>query len=81
MDSIHPSVTGRKISNNGPRVLEVDEFCSTYKVGRSKTYRLIAAGELAAKKLGTKTVIEVDEAERWLASLPAFPRKASAVAA
>lgn len=37
---------------------------------RSTTYRLIASGQLRARKLGTKTMIEADSLRAYLAALP-----------
>ena len=58
------------------RAYSVSEFCAAYAVGRSVTFELIAAGKLAAHKLGAKTIIFHDDAEEWLRSLPqiATPR-------
>jgi hypothetical protein len=52
--------------------LSIPTFCRTYSVGRSKTYELIGAGTLVAKKFGSKTLIDCASAERWYASLPGF---------
>lgn len=52
------------------RAFTVDEFCKTYRVGRTKAYAEIAAKRLNAVKVGHKTVIRADDAEAWLASLP-----------
>jgi excisionase family DNA binding protein len=52
--------------------LSVPDFCRVYGIGRSKTYELIAAGVLEAKKVGAKTLIDRASAERWYASLPGF---------
>jgi hypothetical protein len=59
-----------------PRAYSVAEFCSTYAVGRSIAFELIAAGKLKAHKLGHKTIVLADDAEEWLRSLPqtATPR-------
>lgn len=57
------------------RVLSIKEFCNQYSVSPAKFYLMLAAGEINAKKNGTRTVIPVAEAERWLASLPAFTGK------
>jgi dihydroorotase-like cyclic amidohydrolase len=54
------------------RGLSPEEFCRLYPCGRSKLYELLAAGVIAAKKNGDLTVIPVEEAERWFASLPTF---------
>jgi excisionase family DNA binding protein len=52
--------------------LTVKEFCETYGVSTTTAYELLKAGELVARKIGTKTIIPVAEADRWLESLPAF---------
>ena len=51
------------------RVFTVQEFCQHYKIGRSKTYLELDSGRLRAVKLGKKTLIRADDAEKWLASL------------
>ena len=52
------------------KFISIAEFCAIYKTGRTKTYTLLAEGELAAVKRGRSTLIEVGSAERWAASLP-----------
>ena len=52
------------------RVLSVSEFCATYNVGKTTAYVEIAAGRLRALKCGKRTLIDVDDAETWLAALP-----------
>ena len=47
------------------RAYSIREFCETFSVSRSKTYYLLAAGELTAVKLGSKNLIRTEEAERW----------------
>jgi excisionase family DNA binding protein len=51
------------------RVFTVQEFCKEYKIGRSKAYLEMDAGHLKAVKIGKKTLIRADDAEKWLASL------------
>jgi excisionase family DNA binding protein len=51
------------------RAFSISEFCATFGVSRSKTYLLLAAGELTAVKLGSKNLIRTEEAERWFNSL------------
>tara|TARA_R100001163_G_C4933532_1_gene108446 strand:- start:77 stop:256 length:180 start_codon:yes stop_codon:yes gene_type:complete len=52
------------------RVLTITEFIDAYGIGRTKLYELIKNNEIAVKKFGRKTLIPIDEAERWLESLP-----------
>lgn len=53
-----------------PRAFSVIEFCRRYSIGRTNAYQEIAAGRLRAVKVGRRTLITVDAAEAWLASLP-----------
>ena len=52
--------------------LTVEEFCETYKMGRSKFYGELRAGRLMAKKNGKNTIVLKSEAQRWERSLPDF---------
>ena len=42
-------------------------------VGRTKFYQLLAAGDIKAVALGSKTLIPSAELEAYLAGLPAIP--------
>jgi hypothetical protein len=48
----------------------VNAFCRWASVGRTLVYAEMKTGQLAARKLGRKTIILRSEAERWLAALP-----------
>ncbi len=52
------------------RILTVSEFCHDYGGCRTKFYDLKNNNEIAVKKIGSKTVIPIEEAERWLEALP-----------
>ena len=54
------------------RFMSIRTFCDVYSVGRTRTYDLIAAGKLQAVKNGPRTMIDVESAEQWAASLPRF---------
>jgi len=54
------------------RFISIRDFCSAYGCGRTRTYDLIAAGKLQAVKNGPRTMIDVESAEAWAASLPSF---------
>jgi hypothetical protein len=57
-------------SDVSPRAISVERFGMVYGPGRSLTYQLIAEGKITARKIGRKTVIDVESADRWYASLP-----------
>jgi hypothetical protein len=54
------------------RFISIRAFSDAYCVGRTRTYELIAAGKLQAVKNGPRTMIDVESAEQWAASLPRF---------
>ena len=52
------------------RALSVREFCDEYGIGLTKFYDEAKKGRLRIRKIGRKTIIPRDEAERWLKHLP-----------
>lgn len=50
--------------------MTIPEFCRRYSIGRSLTYQEHKAGRLSFRKVGSRSVILLGEAERWAASLP-----------
>lgn len=48
----------------------LNEFLSWAGVGRTMAYAEIKAGRLVALKCGNRTLIRVEDAEAWRASLP-----------
>ena len=55
---------------NELKLLSVKDFLQTYGISKTKFYDLKKAKQIAVKKIGRKTVISTDEAERWANSLP-----------
>jgi hypothetical protein len=60
------------------RFISIRDFGDQYGPKRTQTYDLIAAGKLKAVKMGPRTMIDVESAEQWAASLPRF-KSASAL--
>jgi excisionase family DNA binding protein len=57
----------------------IDEFCQWSRLGRTKTYEFIAQGKLPIFKVGSKTLIRVDDAKALLDSFsPTASRLGSA---
>jgi len=48
----------------------ITEFVEVFPIGRSKLFELLAEGVIVARKNGRHLIIEHDEGERWLRSLP-----------
>jgi len=62
------------------KALSIAETCKKIGVGRTLIYQLIEQGRLDARKLGNRTVILEDSADKLLDSLPrmgAEPSKAA----
>lgn len=51
-------------------MLSISEFSESYGPGRTKIYELLATGDLRAVKVGGRTLIPAEEAERWKKALP-----------
>lgn len=51
-----------------PRRSRFDGFCERYGIKRTLAYEEIAAGRLVAVKVGRRTLIRREGAERWLAN-------------
>lgn len=55
-----------------PRLaLSVNEFCTSFSIGRSHFYEQVKAGRIKVLKAGKRTLITTAEAQRWLESLTA----------
>lgn len=52
-------------------------FCRAYGVSRSKAHLEIKAGRLKARKMGTRVIITVEDADAWLSGLPTVSPKAA----
>ena len=52
------------------RVMSIKEFCDEYGVGTTQCYEEVKRGRIRLRKLGRKSLITRDEAERWLENLP-----------
>ena len=53
-----------------PLTYNIAALCETLGIKRTKAYLLIGAGELDARKLGGKTVVLAESAQRYVANLP-----------
>jgi excisionase family DNA binding protein len=52
--------------------MTINVFCQTYGVGRTKTYDLLNAGEIQARKSGKLTLISRESAEHWYNRQPPY---------
>lgn len=54
------------------RAYSVAEFAAAYGICRAQVYVEIKTGRLAARKIGRRSLISIEEAQRWFAALPEF---------
>jgi excisionase family DNA binding protein len=50
--------------------MTIAEACAASRIGRTRIYEAIRAGELRARKHGKRTLILADDLRQWLESLP-----------
>ena len=48
----------------------IPNACRRAGIGRSSLYKALAQGEVTARKLGTRVLIEVASLDRWVSGLP-----------
>jgi len=48
----------------------VGEFCEWSRMGRTRFYEEVNSRRLRTRKLGTKTLVTVADAQAWLDALP-----------
>ena len=52
-----------------PRLVTIDEACERLSIGRSTFYSLRNDGSIKVKKIGSKTLISIDEITRFINQL------------
>lgn len=62
-----PSVA--KADADWPRAMSIRDFAKAHGIGRSTVYAELKDGRLQARKVGSRTVILKEDADRWLAGL------------
>ena len=48
----------------------INEACTALGIGSTTLYKALAAGELVAIKLGSRTLIRAEALRQWMSSLP-----------
>ena len=51
----------------------VEEFATKHAISRAQAYKEIAEGRLTARKVGSRTIITIEDAAKWRRSLPKAP--------
>ena len=55
--------------------MTIAEACAASRIGRTRVYEAIRAGELRARKHGKRTLILADDLRQWLERLPVLAPK------
>jgi hypothetical protein len=50
------------------------DFCRAYGIGKTTFYEEVKSGRLPVRKIGRRTLVLADDAERWAQSLPSVGR-------
>lgn len=50
--------------------MTVQEFLSWARIGRTKFYKEVNAGRLTLRKVGTRSLVAVEDAQAWFDGLP-----------
>lgn len=53
------------------RALTVAEFCRCYRLGRTSFYQQVRLGRLKVRKIGTRSLVAIEDAEAWFQGLSA----------
>jgi hypothetical protein len=59
-----------KPKDNWPMAYAVEDAPAVAGVSRTRIFAAIRNGEMIARKAGRQTIIEADELQRWIRSLP-----------
>lgn len=62
--------TPEHIASPQPALMTIREFCAWSRIGKTAAYREIKLGRLRLRKVGSKSLIDVSDAEAWRRSLP-----------
>ncbi len=54
--------------------LSIPAFCTRYGVGRTTAFKILKDGVLARYKVGRRTLIHAEDAERWFQSCAQGPK-------
>jgi hypothetical protein len=66
------SLARRENASRQPKMISVADALARYGIGRTKLYSLIGSGSIRAVKLGVKTLIDVEIADRFFDGLPSL---------
>lgn len=60
----------KSIDASPPKYISIGDAIARYDIGRTTLHALIAANQVQARKLGARTLIDREAADRFFESLP-----------
>lgn len=70
--AIAPDATSLPMQRAAPRLLTFADLAKTYRIPRSSAYVLLSKGLIAARKIGSRTLVEAESVESYVAACPRF---------
>lgn len=64
------TITTNQPVTTTPRYGSIDTWCALTGMGRRATYDALGHGHLRARKVGTRTLIDIEAGLAWIESLP-----------
>jgi hypothetical protein len=58
-------------------VFDLPSFCAWAHIGRTRAFEEIRSGRLKARRIGKKSLITIEDAREWFASLPSNVNEAA----
>jgi hypothetical protein len=58
------------MSPDTKKAYRIEEFAEAHDISRAQTYVEIRTGRLVAKKVGSRTIITIEDAAAWRHALP-----------
>jgi hypothetical protein len=65
------------VAGQAKRAFRIEEFAHRNSISRAQVYIELKAGRLNARKVGSATLITIEDENAWLASLPAMKSSAA----
>jgi hypothetical protein len=72
MDDLHPQEISMDVQPLTKRSFRIEEFAHRNSISRAQVYLELKVGRLNARKVGSATLITVEDENAWLAALPAM---------
>lgn len=66
-----------KEKTNELKFINIRNTCKIYGIGRTYCYKLLSEGHIKAKKLGGRTLVSAESANKYFSKLPDYKSQTS----